>query len=120
MRRLLLAACFTLVFALVLPAAKTLDMWVVDTEGGKAVLMLSPSGQSMLIDTGFPGNNDRDTNRIVEAAAAAGVKKLDILVTTHYDGTTWPTRLRWCRGFPSPLTWITGRCWSRTRACWPL
>jgi competence protein ComEC len=86
MRRLLPAACFTLVFALVLSGAKTLNMWVVDTEGGKAVLLVSPSGQSMLIDTGFPGNNDRDTNRIVEAAAAAGVKKLDILVTTHYDG----------------------------------
>jgi len=39
----------------------------------------------MLIDTGFPGNNDRDTNRILEACQLAGVKKLDILVTTHYD-----------------------------------
>ncbi len=69
-----------------MPGAKTLDMYVVDTEGGKALLIVSPSGQSMLLDTGFPTNNDRDTNRILEAATAAGVKKLDVLVTTHYDG----------------------------------
>jgi beta-lactamase superfamily II metal-dependent hydrolase len=85
MKRILLSAFVLLLCALALPGAKTLDMWVVDTEGGKALLLLSPSGQSMLIDTGFPGFNDRDTTRIVEACQAAGVKKLDILVTTHYD-----------------------------------
>ncbi len=68
-----------------LGAAKTLDMWVVDTEGGKALLIVSPAGQSMLVDTGFPGNEDRDTNRILEACRLAGVKKLDVLLTTHYD-----------------------------------
>ncbi len=85
MKRTLLTAILVCMCALALPAAKTLDMWVIDTEGGKALLLLSPSGQSMLIDTGFPGNNDRDTTRIVEACQAAGVTKLDILVTTHYD-----------------------------------
>jgi competence protein ComEC len=85
MKRILLIALCGLVFAWGLPAAKTLDMWAIDTEGGKALLILNPSGQSMLIDTGFPGNNDRDTNRILEACQAAGVKKIDILVTTHYD-----------------------------------
>jgi beta-lactamase superfamily II metal-dependent hydrolase len=39
----------------------------------------------MLVDAGFPGNNDRDANRIEEAAKAAGVKKFDYLVVTHYD-----------------------------------
>jgi len=85
MKTILLSALSLLVCGLALPGAKTFDMWVVDTEGGKAVLLVSPSGQSMLIDTGFPGFNDRDTNRIVEACQAAGVKKLDVLVTTHYD-----------------------------------
>ncbi len=60
-------------------------MWTIDTEGGKALLILSPSGKSMLVDTGFPGFNDRDANRILEACEAAGVKKIDVLVTTHYD-----------------------------------
>ena len=85
MRRTLLSAILLLLCAMALAGAKAFDMWVVDTEGGKAVLLVSPSGQSMLIDTGFPGFNDRDTTRIVEACQAAGVTKLDILVTTHYD-----------------------------------
>ena len=79
---------FGLILALVspaLPAAKTLDMYVVDVEGGKALLLISPSGQSMLIDTGFAGNNGRDANRILEAAKAAGVNRIDFLVTSHYD-----------------------------------
>ncbi len=85
MKPILLVIALVLSFALVLPAAKSLDMWVIDTEGGKALLLVSPSGESMLIDTGFPGYNERDTTRILEACQAAGVKKLDILVTTHYD-----------------------------------
>ncbi len=85
MKRILLAALLSVSCAPALPAAKTLDMCVIDTEGGKALLLVSPSGQSMLIDTGFPGFNDRDTARILEACEAAGVEKLDILVTTHYD-----------------------------------
>jgi beta-lactamase superfamily II metal-dependent hydrolase len=80
---------FSIFFMLMLPAllhaAKTMEIYVIDTEGGKSLLIVSPSGQSMLVDTGFPGNNDRDTNRIVEAVRAAGIKKLDFLVVTHYD-----------------------------------
>jgi competence protein ComEC len=85
MSKAAISAFFILFFALSLPAAKKLEMWVVDTDGGKALLMVAPSGQSMLVDTGYPGNQDRDTNRILEACKAAGVKKLDTLVTTHYD-----------------------------------
>ena len=62
---------FLLMFPSLLQAAKTLEIYVIDTEGGKAMLIVSPSGRSMLVDTGFPGNNDRDTNRIVEAARTA-------------------------------------------------
>jgi beta-lactamase superfamily II metal-dependent hydrolase len=60
-------------------------MYVIDTEGGKALLLVSPSGQSLLIDAGFPGFNDRDAMRIEEAAKAAGIRKFDFLVVTHYD-----------------------------------
>ena len=69
----------------VLRAAQTLDMYVIDTEGGKALLIVAPGGESMLIDAGFPGYNDRDAIRIEEAAQAAGVKRFDYLVVTHYD-----------------------------------
>jgi competence protein ComEC len=50
------------------------------------LLLVSPSGQSMLLDAGNPGSNGRDANRIVEACKAAGVKTIDYMVVTHYDG----------------------------------
>ena len=64
------------------PASKTLDIYVTDTEGGKATLFVSPSGETVLVDTGNPG--DRDLNRIVQVLGAAGVKKIDYLISTHY------------------------------------
>jgi beta-lactamase superfamily II metal-dependent hydrolase len=65
------------------PAApRTLDIYVVDTEGGGAKLFVLPSGQSVLIDTGNPGG--RDTDRITAAMDAAGVRQLDYVILTHY------------------------------------
>lgn len=66
-------------------AADTLDIWVVDVEGGKAMIVRSPSGQTMMIDGGMPGLNDRDLNRVAAAAEAAGVKRFDVYLVTHYD-----------------------------------
>jgi beta-lactamase superfamily II metal-dependent hydrolase len=86
MKRNLFSAAFLLLFFSALSfAAKTLDIYVIDTEGGKAMLLVSPSGQSMLVDAGFPGFNNRDAIRIEEAAKAAGIRKFDFLVVTHYD-----------------------------------
>src|ERR1035437_1039149 len=69
----------------VLSAAGTLEIAVVDTEGGKAIVMLTPDGESMLVDAGFPGNNDRDTQRIVAAAEELKIKQFDYMLVTHYD-----------------------------------
>jgi competence protein ComEC len=86
MKRNLLLLLFVVLISLpVFPAANNLDMYVIDTEGGKALLIVTPSGQSILVDAGFPGYNDRDAIRIEEAAKAAGVRKFDFLVVTHYD-----------------------------------
>jgi beta-lactamase superfamily II metal-dependent hydrolase len=85
MKHIIFSVIFLALIAAALPAADELVMYSIDTEGGKALLMISPSGQTMLVDTGFPGYNDRDTTRIVEAAKDAGVTKFDILLTTHYD-----------------------------------
>jgi competence protein ComEC len=74
-----------LLLASVVSAADTLDIYVVDTEGGKAVILLTPDGESMLVDAGYPTQDDRDTKRIVEAAKAAGIKQFDYIVATHYD-----------------------------------
>jgi len=54
---------FGLILAASLPAAKTLDVYFVDVEGGQATLIVSPSGQSMMVDTGWPGFNNRDADR---------------------------------------------------------
>jgi competence protein ComEC len=64
--------------------AKTLDIYFVDVEGGQATLVVAPSGQSMMVDAGWPGFNGRDADRIVAAAKKAGVKQIDVLVVTHY------------------------------------
>lgn len=77
------------VFVLVSPicgsAAPTpLDIYFIDVEGGQATLLVNPSGQSMLFDTGWPGFNGRDADRIVAVANAAGVKQIDYLVITHF------------------------------------
>jgi len=64
--------------------AQTLRIYAIDVEGGKATLYVSPSGESMLIDTGYAGNDGRDANRIAAAAAKAGVKRIDYLVLTHF------------------------------------
>jgi len=63
-------------------AGKTLDIYIADTEGGKAALFISPTGQTVLVDTGNPG--PRDGDRIVAMLADAGVTKLDYLIVTHY------------------------------------
>ena len=73
-----------LILAALLPAAKTLDVYFLDVEGGQATLMVSPSGQSMLVDTGWAGFNNRDADRIAAAAKLAGVKQIDYLVITHF------------------------------------
>jgi beta-lactamase superfamily II metal-dependent hydrolase len=65
-------------------AKKTLDVYFIDVEGGQATLFVSPSGQSMLVDTGWPGMNARDANRIIAAAKKAGVKKIDYVVISHH------------------------------------
>ena len=64
------------------PKGKTLDIYVADTEGGKAALFVSPTGQTLLIDSGNPG--ERDLTRITAMLGDAGVKQLDYLISTHY------------------------------------
>jgi len=85
MNKVCLLGMVVLSCASVLRAAEILDMYVIDTEGGKALLVISPAGETMLIDAGFPGFNDRDAIRIEEAAKTANVKKFDYLLVTHYD-----------------------------------
>jgi beta-lactamase superfamily II metal-dependent hydrolase len=66
---------------------QSLDIYVVDVEGGNATLFVAPSGESLLIDTGNGGTAAvRDADRISAALKDAGVRQIDHLITTHYHG----------------------------------
>lgn len=77
-------------------ARSSLDIYFIDVEGGQSTLFVTPAGQSLLVDTGFPGERGgfeavpgdpgraRDANRIVAAARDAGVAQIDYLLTTHF------------------------------------
>ena len=65
-------------------AARPLEFIFVDVEGGQATVVKAPSGESMVIDTGWSGRNARDAERILAAAKKLGIKRIDYLVVTHY------------------------------------
>jgi competence protein ComEC len=65
-------------------AAKTLDIYFIDVEGGQSTLIVSPSGQTLLIDTGYTNFSGRDADRIAAAAKLAHVKRIDYLMITHH------------------------------------
>ena len=76
-------AAISLGFVTVAVNAKTLDIYWVDVEGGAATLIVTPAGESILIDSGNPGQ--RDPQRIVKVATEeAGLRRIDHLITTHY------------------------------------
>jgi len=62
-----LFATLTAVFILAAAAsaARTLDIYFIDVEGGQSTLIVTPAGQSLLIDTGYPERNGRDPDRIM-------------------------------------------------------
>jgi competence protein ComEC len=61
-----------------------LQIYFVDVEGGQATLFVTPSHHSLLIDTGWPGHDGRDADRIAAAAKAAGIDHIDDVLLTHY------------------------------------
>jgi beta-lactamase superfamily II metal-dependent hydrolase len=87
MRRLLagIVLCLLAVLSLTVTGgakSKSLQIYFIDVEGGQSTLIVSPSGQSLLVDTGWPGG--RDADRIVTAAKAAGLRQIDYVLITHY------------------------------------
>jgi competence protein ComEC len=61
-----------------------LQIYFIDVEGGQATLFVTPAQHSLLIDTGWPGHEGRDADRIAAAAKAAGIKRIDYVLLTHY------------------------------------
>jgi competence protein ComEC len=67
--------------------SETMDIYVIDVEGGNATLLSAPSGESLLIDTGNTGTAAaRDAGRIMDAIKDAGLQQIDHLITTHWHG----------------------------------
>src|SRR4051812_48171288 len=87
-----MAFLLVVAFAAVFPGAQTqrastLDIYVVDVEGGNATLFVAPSGESVLIDSGNGGAAAvRDADRIMAAIKDAGLAQIDNLITTHWHG----------------------------------
>jgi competence protein ComEC len=90
---------------------RPLEIFFIDVQGGAATLIVTPERESILIDSGWPGLEDRDPKRIVHALKdLAGCDHLDHLVTTHwhmdhYGGVEGLDRLVrigqfWDRGLP--------------------
>ena len=82
-----------LAFALLLSSAwpssspepkEPLHIFFVDVEGGQATLFVTPDQHALLIDTGWPGNDGRDADRIVAVAKKAGISKIDDVLITHF------------------------------------
>ena len=87
-RSLALGAAFTATLAvglLAAPAAGTLDIYWIDVEGGASTLIVTPQGQSVLMDAGYGGFGDRDASRIEHVVTKeAGLTRLDYVLISHY------------------------------------
>lgn len=91
-----------------------LDIYFIDVEGGAATLFVTPQGESLLIDSGYPDNNGRDRDRILKVAKqTAGLKQIDHAAVTHWHrdhygnhaalSTEIPIKNFWDRGIPEVL-----------------
>src|SRR4051794_5184575 len=69
-----------------LATSNKLEIYWIDAEGGAATLIVAPSGESLLVDTANRTPDDRDAKRIFATAQQAGLKQIDMLLTTHFHG----------------------------------
>ncbi|MBQ19105.1 MAG: hypothetical protein CMJ65_18510 [Planctomycetaceae bacterium] len=92
-----------------------LDIYFIDVEGGACTLFVTPSGESLMIDSGYPDNNGRDRNRILKVVRdVAGLKHIDHAAVTHWHrdhygnhaalSTQIKIRNFWDRGIPAELS----------------
>ena len=87
MKRFLSATAIAALTLAAAPAfAQEMKITWIDVEGGAATLFVSPTGESLLFDTGYPGNGDRDAKRIFAAAQKAGLRQIDHVVISHWHG----------------------------------
>lgn len=91
----------------------SLEIYFIDVEGGAATLIVTPDRESILIDSGYPDNNGRDRDRILQTVKRAGLKQIDHAVVSHWHmdhygnhaalSTEIPIGTFWDRGIPAEL-----------------
>ena len=74
----------TLLANMAVAAGQNLEIYFIDVEGGQSTLVVNPAGESLLIDTGWDGFDNRDAKRILAAARDAGITRIDYLLITHF------------------------------------
>lgn len=67
-------------------SGKALQIYLVDVEGGQATLFVTPEGNSLLMDTGWPSSDGRDADRILPRR-------------------NWPASISWISCFSPTTTW---------------
>ncbi len=88
-------------------ADKRLDIYWIDTEGGAATLLVTPTGETILIDAGNPGR--RDVDRVVKTLTEiAGRKQVDHMITTHYHGDHFGGIIELSKAMPIKNLWDNG------------
>ncbi len=97
------------------PAPRPLDIYFIDVEGGAATLIVTPSGESILTDCGWPREDGRDAKRIEHVARyVAGLSQIDHCLITHWHTDHYggiealaklmPVKRYWDRGIPQQAT----------------
>lgn len=81
---LLLSLVCSCAIGLAQSSGRNLQIYYVDVEGGASTLIVTPAGESILVDAGWPGFDGRDAARVQRAMKAAGITQIDHLVMTHY------------------------------------
>jgi competence protein ComEC len=65
-------------------SARNLEIFFIDVEGGQSTLIVTPAGESLLIDAGYGGRDARDAARILAATREAHIDHIDYLLITHF------------------------------------
>jgi competence protein ComEC len=66
------------------PVTKALEVYFIDVEGGQSTLIVTPSGESLLVDSGWSGAKGRDARRVAATIHDAGLSQIDYLLITHF------------------------------------
>ncbi|MEW4487864.1 MBL fold metallo-hydrolase [Thalassoglobus sp. JC818] len=114
-RMFISTCCFSLLVSIAQAGEENqhLDIYFIDVEGGAATLIVTPAGESILIDSGYPDNNGRDRDRILETVKLANLDHIDHAVVSHWHvdhygnhatlSSLIPIHNFWDRGIPDAL-----------------